>query len=349
MGLWHILALHWKQLSQIRKHGFARIREQAHYHQQTATTTTTTTKQAAAAAASIAPPTKWKKYQVKVESMLLCIVVFTTYEYVMNQLLPSYYHQNRNTIAREGGQRQGEEGEWSGSSSSSSSVAVPTMKVALHETLVHSIAGGAAGISHSLFWFSWECLIVHKNWNLLRTRPKFCLRTILHHSVGYSALFGSYSFIKHSLLFLLPLPLPLQRRPPPSSPSYPLAGRNDAATSSQEQHNNSRYDDDDFYFAKPVISTFLSGGCAGLIHYIVNHYTSHWRVKESTGLRGGRAGYLAVSSSSSSKKYSTILPKLSSQKVIRIFLPMACSFTAYEYGQLLFEEGINYGRTQLFK
>ena len=168
---------------------------------------------------------------------------------------------------------------------------------------------------------------------------------MIHHTLGYSSLFGSYSCIKHSLLLLLLQPLP-------SSSLYPLASRNDTAKSSQKQYNNRRYDECDFYSARPVISTFLSGGCAGIIHYIVNHYTSHWRVKENTGLRGGRAGYLAVSSSSSSsslKKHPVFLPKLSSQKVMRIFLPMACSFTAYEYGQLLFEEGINYGRTQLFK
>lgn len=129
--------------------------------------------------------------------------------------------------------------------------------------IVHAGSGVAAGMARSIFWMAWERGIHQSHW--LLKHPKFCLRTTLHHACGYGALFGSYQGIRQFLTFADPLAIC-------DGAFGTLQGGDEISSSSSD------YD----YLPKspgvvPLMYTIVSGGLAGQIHHVLNHYTSHWR------------------------------------------------------------------------
>jgi hypothetical protein len=66
-------------------------------------------------------------------------------------------------------------------------------------------------------------------------------------------------------------------------------------------------------------ATFMAGGVSGQIHHVVNHYTSHWKLTHTTWPRPPRLGPTTAT-----------------------FIPIALSFTAYEYGEEVFESAMRH-------
>jgi hypothetical protein len=149
--------------------------------------------------------------------------------------------------------------------------------------VVHTVAGLVAGLAHSLFWMTWEATVHQSNW--IWKHPKFCQRTMVHHALGYGALFGSYHATRQALVTLDPFSL--------------LPGLEHLPISSQDININNSNNDcnskglriwplsdagivdhtmaDGTSSLKPVAYTILAGGVAGQTHHMINHYTSHWR------------------------------------------------------------------------
>lgn len=143
--------------------------------------------------------------------------------------------------------------------------------------VVHTVAGLVAGLAHSLFWMTWEATVHQSNW--LRKHPKFCQRTMVHHAVGYGALFGSYHATRQALVTLDPLSL-LK-----GLGQLPITFQDDNNDNSEGQRRWESSDPGTYYYTtmdgtsslKPVAYTILAGGVAGQTHHMINHYTSHWR------------------------------------------------------------------------
>jgi hypothetical protein len=145
-------------------------------------------------------------------STLMGIAVFGTYDGILHGWQHQHQHQHGSTEKE-------------------------MASVALHTT-----AGAAAGVARSVFWMIWEGA-VHQHFR----QPRFFIRTTLHHSVGYGALFGSYQAFRHSLAGIFDQ----------TSPS--------SVNDSHHHHHR-------------LINISLAGGFAGQVHHVVSHYTSHAKV-----------------------------------------------------------------------
>ena len=154
------------------------------------------------------------KIQVTAEGVFLGVVVFGTYDTIIKRWARK--HEKDEDISR--------------------------------SLLLDFGAGAAAGFAQSISRILWE-EVVYKS-NFLREHPQFCVRTIVHNSLGYGALFGSYRGIREALIryssyetfeYSLGRVLPVENTP------------------------------------KGSLCTFVAGGLAGQIHHVLNHYTHHWR------------------------------------------------------------------------
>jgi hypothetical protein len=200
----------------------------------------------------------------------------------------------------------------------------------LHKTsevpiVIHTGAGMASGISRSVFWMGWEKFIHQSNW--IQEHPKFCVRTTIHNSIGYGTLFGSYSSIRQFLVFADPFSIIWRHDHTNNKTS--LVDSNDP------DKNQNRKDADCFGILEsipqeiikagsdefiPITYTFISGGIAGQIHHIVNHYTSHWKQFRSSQTR---------------QTLPRLYPQLSS------FGTMALCFAAFEHGPEIADRIVN--------
>jgi hypothetical protein len=126
--------------------------------------------------------------------------------------------------------------------------------------VIHAGAGVAAGVARSFFWMAWERAFHQSNWIL--SHPKFCVRTTMHHAGGYGALFGSYQGIRQFLVHTDPLSI--------FDRAFSIFdGQDETSDTTDELLHSPRF--------IPFTYTVISGGLAGQIHHVLNHYTSHWR------------------------------------------------------------------------
>jgi hypothetical protein len=164
---------------------------------------------------------------VTTQSMVMGIVVFGTYDGILLQWKNHHHRQQQHTAADNDNQDTNNN--------------ETTTKEA--SVLVHGAAGAAAGMARSVVWMVWESWS-HQKW--VPHNPRFLIRTTLHHTAGYGALFGSYQGFRHLLLL------------------------NTTTTST------SIIGDDDIVAVVPLwLATAVAGGLAGQVHHVVHHYTSH--------------------------------------------------------------------------
>jgi len=135
------------------------------------------------------------------------------------------------------------------------------------EVVVHSLAGGAAGVARTIFWMGWEAAVHRNFW--VRDHPKFCIRNTIHHATGYGCLFGSFQFTRQTLLFLDPISL--------LAPSSLDLSHNNSGIESERSTQTRNVQPFNYETAVPMIYTATAGGFAGQTHHIVQHYTNHWK------------------------------------------------------------------------
>jgi hypothetical protein len=140
--------------------------------------------------------------------------------------------------------------------------------------LAHLVAGALAGFVQSLIMDTWE--VATYRWTHRRkssfsdywrmgVNKNFIARRIVHHSVGYATLFGTYESIRRSILqgtvgylssespSVVDTMLRLEQ--------FGLTYRNERAVCDRTMLH--------------VVASFVAGGFAGQAHFIVGHYSSH--------------------------------------------------------------------------
>ncbi len=145
--------------------------------------------------------------------------------------------------------------------------------------VMHSVAGLVAGVARSLFWMAWEASVHQSNW--VWQHPKFCQRTVVHHALGYGALFGSYHATRQALVSLDPF----SRLQIPDLSQSAASRADDNHSERQRTWQPSDAAGDTAVVGvslTPVAYTVLAGGVAGQTHHLINHYTSHWKQFRST-------------------------------------------------------------------
>jgi hypothetical protein len=160
--------------------------------------------------------------------------------------------------------------------------------------IVHAGSGMSAGVARSIFWMGWEKAVHKKKW--IQEHPWFCVRTTIHHAIGYGALFGSYQGMRQSLVSVDPLSI-----------------ISDGATAVLKEMNDSSeesvWNPSSVTDSIPFAYTVVAGGIAGQVHHVLNHYTSHW------------------------KQFRTKIPPLPRfHPTISSFGTMALCFAAFEHG-----------------
>jgi hypothetical protein len=177
----------------------------------------------------------------------------------------------------------------------------------------HFGAGVIAGAAQSAVVSGWE---IGRYWWTHRhshvgtgINHHLIARRLVHHSVGYGILFGSYEFLRRTLGRLVHCSLPRESESPPQLLDI-------------LQQLQASYTTKFILYGVPISSlscTFVAGGLAGQIHYVVNHHTMHWKlqvaakVKHSVSSRAKPLGSIVRASYGS-------------------FLPTALCFLAFQYG-----------------
>lgn len=179
--------------------------------------------------------------------------------------------------------------------------------------IAHFVAGSLAGLFHSLVMDSWEVAMywwTHRrkesfadHWNH-GVNKRFILRRLVHHSIGFATLFGIYEsmrrWIVYKSLHIFPSNSPVIEGT--------ILAIEESGLSTRAKDLASKV-----AFA-PVASSFLAGGIAGQAHFVVSHYSSHWK------LHAGKKGRW------------TFPKRPLTRSVIGSFLPTAISFLAFQYG-----------------
>jgi hypothetical protein len=201
----------------------------------------------------------------------------------------------------------------------------------------HFIAGGLAGAAQSIVMSTWE--VGRYWWSRRQSRPQhivsrvnhaFVFRRLIHHSLGYAALFGSYECLRR-ILFTV-------RDHYWGAVLMPSLDDHMQDMQTTDQWNN-----------VPLSSlgtAFVAGGFAGQLHYIVDHHTLQWKrqatAKSASQSKRAKSSTTCSSSSSSSSSGTTSnRTTLSPGSLLRAscgsFLPTALCFVAFQYGGELTE------------
>ena len=182
--------------------------------------------------------------------------------------------------------------------------------------IAHFVAGSLAGLFQSLVMDTWE--VVSYWWTHRRTESfvdhwkhgvnkRFIIRRLVHHSVGFATLFGTYESMRRWIIYQ-----GLNFSPSDSTyavmESFILAAQDNGLL----RRSESLVHETAFV---PVLSSFLAGGLAGQAHYVVSHYSSHWKLHATK------------------RKTHRMFPKPpTARAVLGGFLPTAVSFVAFQYG-----------------
>lgn len=114
------------------------------------------------------------KISVASQSLLMGIVVFGTYDAVLNSWKKSKKKQQQHD-------KNNHETEYS------------TEEINIEPSIVvHGAAGAASGVARSIFWMTWEAAVYR-----IFFHSNFLLRTTLHNAACYGTLFGTYQSIRH--------------------------------------------------------------------------------------------------------------------------------------------------------
>jgi hypothetical protein len=191
-----------------------------------------------------------------------------------------------------------------------------------HETAMpgwaHFGAGAIAGAAQSVVVSGWEIgryWWAHRHSNVKTgINHHLIARRLVHHSVGYGILFGSYEFFRRTLERMVHCSLPWESE---SCPQW----------LDILQQRQASYTTNCMLYDVPISSlscTFVAGGIAGQIHYVVNHHTMHWKLQVSP-----KAKHFL---SSRAKPLGSIV-----RASYGSFLPTALCFLAFQYGGELAE------------
>jgi hypothetical protein len=201
---------------------------------------------------------------------------------------------------------------------------VPTIPSLVHDTShgqtkpvwAHFGAGAIAGAAYSVVVSGWEFgryWWAHRH-SHVGINHHLIARRLVHHSVGYGILFGSYEFFRRTLERLVHSSLPWESESPPKWLDI-------------LQQLQATYRTKFILYDIPISSlscTFVAGGLAGQIHYVVNHHTMHWKLQVSPKVKH--------SMSSRAKPLGSIV-----RASYGSFLPTALCFLAFQYGGELAE------------
>lgn len=212
-------------------------------------------------------------------------------------------------------------------------------KTASAPVAFHFAAGAMAGLVQSAILVGWE--IVHYWWrhrsDILKTQSlkhvnmhlnlNLVIRRAVHHSVGFATLFGIYETIRRALvneaLYYFAS----------GSPSVPstlelLEKYRLIHTESKDDHRSGIYD----MTIVPMSAAFVAGGFPGTAHFVVGHYTSHWKLMSASAK-------VAPQRSLPKRRSSPPLPRL--RATMGAFLPTALCFLAFQYGGELTERWLD--------
>lgn len=189
--------------------------------------------------------------------------------------------------------------------------------------VAHFAAGALAGLVQSVIIDAWEVLaygFVHRHELGKKKDPvlhvkqgintSLLVRRAVHHSVGFSVLFGTFETVRNSLVSAL----------------FHYFSSGDPSILSTlavlEQYRLIGVDNDGVHEMTiiPMSAAFLAGGSAGVAQYTANHYTRHWKMQ-------------AIDSARTSKVFKHVLPKQPSLRALcSPFMPTALCFLAFQYG-----------------
>jgi hypothetical protein len=200
----------------------------------------------------------------------------------------------------------------------------------------HFGAGAIAGVAQSAIMDTWEILSYwwmhrHRNVTLqhhVRTgiNHAFILRRLIYHTAGYATLFGWYEMVRRTLVR--------------QTYDYLSSG---AESVPQTLHLLKRFklihiNEQGHYDMTiiPISTAFLAGGVAGQLHFVVSHYSRHWKLQALT------------SAVDVKHKGTRTLPKLPRFRYTAgAFVPTALCFVAFQYGGELTERLLNEEDTRL--
>ena len=189
----------------------------------------------------------------------------------------------------------------------------------------HCLAGGISGAAFSIVSDGWDVVAQRAYERRDAIQPahqqsihtNFVLRRLLHHTLGYATLFGSYECFRRLLV--------------DGMRSYVASGHASVPTTLQYgescgllfvsrdiSHGNTPevYD----MTAVPLLSSFLAGGLAGQAHSVMDHYTRIWKLQA-----------IGIEAMGNSLSLPSLRPMLAS------FLPTGACFVAFQYGADFYE------------
>lgn len=196
----------------------------------------------------------------------------------------------------------------------------------------HFVCGAVAGIAQSIVMDSWELISycwVHRNDISMHhhfhhgINWPFITRRIIHHAAGYATLLGFYEMFRRSIVHRV------EGFVSSGSSSVPKT------LNMLERYGIVKKDSDNIYdlTVVPLGSAFIAGGFAGQLHFVVDHYSRHWKFR---ALKKPR-----------SKRPKRPFPKPPSMRSFSLsFFPTAACFLAFQYGADLTESWLDEGFDQ---
>lgn len=177
--------------------------------------------------------------------------------------------------------------------------------------IAHFGAGALSGLAFSMVQDGWDFVKRARKRGLVTARrsmnQRFVLRRLVHHSVGYATMFGSFECFRRLLMESI------QTHMTSSHDSVPSTLKTAERLGLIRATNANQLD----MTAVPILTSFVAGGLAGQAHFIADHYTRSWKLR-------------AIQTTSK-------VPPLPVRSLLGSFLPTALCFVAFQYGPDLYD------------
>ena len=182
--------------------------------------------------------------------------------------------------------------------------------------LAHCGAGAVSGMAFSMVLDGWD--VCRRVWNkgradavVRKLNTDFLLRRMVHHTLGYATLFGSYECFRRVLVE------GMQSYFFSCHPSVPVTLQYAERCGLVQRTGANQFD----MTAVPMLTAFFAGGFAGQAHFVADHYTRNWKLQ-------------AIQKN---KRRSVAFNRLPLRPMMASFLPTALCFVAFQYGAELYD------------